>query len=38
MRPRVLDVGGVLASQPYHAGLISAGEAELVDARNLGRQ
>lgn len=35
MRLRVLDLDGALVDQPCLAGLISAGEAERVDARDL---
>jgi arginase family enzyme len=35
MRLRVVDLDGAVANQPCLAGLISAGEAERVDARDL---
>jgi hypothetical protein len=35
MRLRVVDLDGAVTSQPLFAGLIAAGEAECVDARDL---
>ena len=35
MRLRVIDLDGAVINQPYLAGLIEAGEAERVDARDL---